>query len=537
MPNCPIFVDWLTAWPSRWPSLTGFLGFSLAFVAALSPATMNHRVLPPAPDAAVPLCPRPRNRSAGRNRRSERELNRGSAQPAIALLALLCLAIFVVCSWTTEVPDNAANSTTSADHQARQQDSTACGDAAPGNSPQSTHPLRTRRSIGKATPEKFGRNSAAIRRGAEKPAESLSLLAPLSGARTGLAELEKKASLWCAGALSLPEHDVLCDASDGRLDRWDFLSAVLVVGGTSSQELETWRCRLQTHIEKLQRTLQAKSTDSERLACVFAYLHQEILCGGYQLQATNLALALDEGRFNCVSATILFKLLADAVGLDVKFWQSPTHAFCRVQCGDSWVPVESTCPTWLESLAQHSRTRVDFTEGLAKIGSDPTASLPILRQKGVVGTAIDLVQTGREISETQMLGTIYYNRGVDALVSRQYEFALLANLWAVKLDAENRAAQDNLLASLNNWAITLAEQGRFAEGAERLQVALRYRPDSAAVQGNLYRVYREWTSAKQDDCSSEELSQIVRDAIRSLPDVPQCDSLREKLSQLTQPPR
>lgn len=498
---------------------------------------MNHRVLPTAvPSDAVPPCP-PRDRSAGRHGRCEPELRRGSAHPAIAILALLCLAIFVVCALTKETPDPAANSKAYTGHQASQEDLTDRGAASPSDSSQPAHPLRTRRSIGKATPEKLGRNSGVARTMAEKSAESTPVSASFSGEQTALVELEKKASLWCAGALSLPEEDVLRDASDGSLDRWDFLSAVLVAGGTSPQEMETWRHRLQMHIEKLQGTLQAQSTDSERLACVFAYLHKEILCGGYQLQATNLARALNEGRFNCVSATILFKLLADAVGLDVKFWQSPTHAFCGVRCGDAWLPVESTCPTWLESLAQRSRASLDFPESLEKTGSASPGSHTILPQKVAVGAGMDIVQTGREISETQMLGTIYYNRGVDALVSRQYQFALLANLWAVKLDAENRAAQDNLLASLNNWAITLAEQGRFAEGAERLQVALRYRPDSAAVQGNLYRVYREWTHARRDDSSSEELSQIVRDAIRSLPEAPQCDSLREKLSQLTQPLR
>ena len=54
-----------------------------------------------------------------------------------------------------------------------------------------------------------------------------------------------------------------------------------------------------------------RGTPRQRAEAVFAFLHQSILRGGYDLQASDLRQAFDHGRFNCVTASLLFNCLAE----------------------------------------------------------------------------------------------------------------------------------------------------------------------------------------------------------------------------------
>ena len=53
-------------------------------------------------------------------------------------------------------------------------------------------------------------------------------------------------------------------------------------------------------------------------------MHARLLRGGYQIDATDLAGVLEEGRFNCVSASVLYCYLAGRFGLDARVgWSCP----------------------------------------------------------------------------------------------------------------------------------------------------------------------------------------------------------------------
>ena len=56
-------------------------------------------------------------------------------------------------------------------------------------------------------------------------------------------------------------------------------------------------------------------TPRQQIEAVFEFMHRHILRGGYDLAYTDLRRILDEGRFNCLSATVLFDYLAGRVGV------------------------------------------------------------------------------------------------------------------------------------------------------------------------------------------------------------------------------
>ena len=75
-------------------------------------------------------------------------------------------------------------------------------------------------------------------------------------------------------------------------------------------------------------------------------MHRRVLRGGYDLAYTDLRRVLDEGRFNCISATVLFNYLAGQCGLECRGLEMPGHAMSRVLLADGPVDVETTCPQW-----------------------------------------------------------------------------------------------------------------------------------------------------------------------------------------------
>ena len=81
-------------------------------------------------------------------------------------------------------------------------------------------------------------------------------------------------------------------------------------------------------------------------------MHREILTGGYDPAANQLSRLFDEGKFNCVSATVLFNALAADCGLTARAIELPTHAYSVVAAGDQSLIVETTCPTWFEESQQ-----------------------------------------------------------------------------------------------------------------------------------------------------------------------------------------
>lgn len=74
---------------------------------------------------------------------------------------------------------------------------------------------------------------------------------------------------------------------------------------------------------------------------LLAALHQRFL-RVYVSRQSNLPRTLNDGTFNCVSATLLFNGLAARFGLTTEVVDSRTHAYARARLGSRWVEVETT---------------------------------------------------------------------------------------------------------------------------------------------------------------------------------------------------
>jgi tetratricopeptide (TPR) repeat protein len=240
------------------------------------------------------------------------------------------------------------------------------------------------------------------------------------------------------------------DASDGQLDEHSMAEAALIAGGMdNASELAAHLQRIANWQAELRRNVRPDDVPDEQAAAIHRFMHERILVGGYQSDASNLAALLDRGVYNCVSGTVLFLALADNRELNAYAVQMPGHVMVEVQTDGGNLRVETTCRNWFS------------------------------QQKEV----IDEEQERRTLDPVQLIATLYHNRGVAQLSAGDYSGAIAANLAALELDPACLPARDNLLAALNNWAVDLAKKQQFSDATVLLDrgqlLAPDYRPFAA----------------------------------------------------------
>ena len=306
------------------------------------------------------------------------------------------------------------------------------------------------------------------------------------------------------GKLLPLEEKLLADAADGRLDEHTLLGAALIAGGVEdAQRVAQYRAKLDGLVDRLQRSGKVTGPARRKARAIFEFMHGQVLRGGYQLNSSDLGAALDEGRFNCVSASVLFNCLAERFGLEVCGLEIPGHAMSRVVLSEGVLDIETTCPRWFD-LMHDPEKQADLVE-------QTTGFRHPRNQKQSAAQR-------REVSGTGLVATIYYNRGVDLLAAGKYAGALAANAKALRLDPTNTTARGNLLATLNNWAISLGRSGRHAEAVARLRLGLTLDPAYETFAANFVHVHHQWAETL---CRGERFQEALDLLVRAEEESPQ----------------
>jgi len=304
------------------------------------------------------------------------------------------------------------------------------------------------------------------------------------------------------GRLCPLEKRLFADAADRRLDEFPLLEAGLIASGVEKPgRLAHYRRRFDALIDELLPRIVKGSKPPQQAQTVFEFLHGRVLTGGYQLESTDLRAALDKGRFNCVSASVLFGCLAEACGLDVCGLEMPGHAMSRLRLADGPLDVETTCARWFTLL------------------DDPAGQAEAVRRTLGEDLSRRYAQA-REVSPVEMAAMIYYNRGVDLLAASRFEDAAVANAKALRLDPASTTARGNLLATINNWAIALSAAGRYAEAAELLRCGRSFDPTFEAFSLNFVHVHHEWSQSLCREGRFGEAVGLLERAAAERPDLP-----------------
>jgi tetratricopeptide (TPR) repeat protein len=262
--------------------------------------------------------------------------------------------------------------------------------------------------------------------------------------------------------------------------------------------LRRYEDRLMALLDDLRTSIDRRQSPERQAERVFDFLHRQVLRGGYRLECTDIRLALDGGRFNCVSATVLFNCLADGVGLHCCGLEMPGHAMNRVLLPGGKMDLETTCPRWFQLL----HDPIKQTEAVSK----------------TLGTTVkpDYSQL-REVTSVQLTAMIYYNRGVDLLAEKRFAAAAAVNAKALRLDPQNATARGNFLATLNNWSIDLSAAHDYTAAVELLHTGMAFDCRYPAFQQNFAYLHHEWSESLCAAGRYAEAAELLRAATAEMP--------------------
>ena len=329
------------------------------------------------------------------------------------------------------------------------------------------------------------------------------------------------------------EEQFFADAADGQLDDFSPLGAALVASGVADAEsLAEYEQKAAALADELRQSGKVAGTARQQAEAIFNFLHRRILRGEYHIAPTDLRRTLDNGQFNCVSASVMFNYLAGEFGLNCRGLELPGHAMSRVilpeKTGDcpltSPLDIETTCPTWFRMIGDPKRQAAGAGKGDSPRPTSgrcpPERPGGCFAQMGTVPFSRESADRSkaREVSPIEIAAMIYYNRGVDLLGEKRFAEAAAVNAKALRLDPTNAIARGNLLATLNNWSIELGNDERFAEAIDVLRQGLTLDAKFAAFAQNYVHVHHLWVEHLCRVGQYDEALDILSRAEAEMPD-------------------
>jgi hypothetical protein len=263
------------------------------------------------------------------------------------------------------------------------------------------------------------------------------------------------------------------DASDGHWDEHTLFAASVIASGVASEAELRGTCDLFAVVAaELKTEPGPTATAEQRAEKTLAFLHRRLLSNGYDLYATELPHVLATGRYNCVSATVLFNCLAAEAGLKVCALRLPSHTCTELAAGNQRIRVETTRADWF--LVRDRAPNHADSDGETFVAGARTQTRP-----------------NETISDVALVAMIYYNRGVEALRRTDSRAAIELNRRALWLDPHNTDARGNLLAALGKQAIKLAARREYSAAIELVDEGLRIEPNHEPLRQNRAYIDRQ----------------------------------------------
>ena len=240
------------------------------------------------------------------------------------------------------------------------------------------------------------------------------------------------------------EEALFEDTRDGRLNRVGLEQAILIASEIDQDHLPLYVQKIDSLYNQIAlRYPMKKFSPFQKGQTILKFLHQTVL-RHYDASATEIQTALDTGKYNCVSATLLFNILCSRFGVRTAGVEVPTHLYAILfdpALKNGSVEVQTTSPQGF------------FIKGF-------------FRNEFIYDSAIQTWQGKRTITDVELIGVVYYNRGIYWIKQKAFGRALPFYQKALTLDP--RFPQlDLLVADLYTaWGNVFFQNQKFEQSAQ-----------------------------------------------------------------------
>lgn len=303
--------------------------------------------------------------------------------------------------------------------------------------------------------------------------------------------------------LSEDEAALIADVKDGKLQKWSFAEAALLVSGVHDPaKRKAYLAQIDALADEANKQLAGVETVEAKGDKLLRWLHTRALGRGYVAGQTDLHPVLDGQQFNCVSSALLYNVLAHRLGLDVRGVQVPHHAFSIVYEGTRHFDVETTTPRGFNPLR------------------DKAAVAEFEKQTGFVYVPDSARDLRREVADAGLLALVCYNHGVSHYEAKRYPEALAAYFRALSLDRDLASAAKNALVTLAVWGLAESKADRFAAAQAVVRTGLELAPNDARLRYARVRIWSEQAEREFQRGGPDAGLAVLRQAVVAAPDGP-----------------
>ena len=265
------------------------------------------------------------------------------------------------------------------------------------------------------------------------------------------------------------------DILDGELNQFSDIEAAFIISGADSQsKLQqglNWFNSLLQDIEEKNLIEFDKVASAEKL---FLYFHTSIL-KKYREKATTLFDIKEKGEFNCVSATVLYNLTCDELGLSTHAFETPTHVYTIFSNFTDNVMVENTTSMGFNIMKNLKR----YSQYLARY----------YPEKLTLKIGLDRLyyyenSKGREISNTELLGLICYNLAIFNAKLKNYAKAYSYVELAQLFNQDSRSNRKFEISLYYRWGKQLFNTSKYYQAFELMADAFYRYPENDDFKKN-----------------------------------------------------
>jgi len=244
------------------------------------------------------------------------------------------------------------------------------------------------------------------------------------------------------------------DLDNQSLDDFSHIETAFILSGANHKDSLTACMRwYQNALETLQASPLDPFKPEASARSVFIYLNTAHL-KKYEKKSTTLLDIMRTKTFNCVSATILFNLLCEDVGLETQAFETPTHVYTLFTQYDKRIMVENTTSMGfniINNLQNYSKYLAQYypKNQVLKIGLDRLY--------------FHEHSQGRQIDNTELLGLMAYNQAYFAREKDQFDKAYDWVLLAQMLNGDSRSNIRFEKSLYYQWGKMLVDASRFEE--------------------------------------------------------------------------
>lgn len=269
------------------------------------------------------------------------------------------------------------------------------------------------------------------------------------------------------------ELQLLDDIAAGNLTDRQLADAFLIASGENDVEARKNHLK---QIDQLTSELRKATAGQELMAkgdTILKTLHSGAMSAGYETKQSSLSVLLETKKFNCVSSTVLFALLARRLGLKVEGLEFPGtsyssgHVFAIVVDGEKRIDVETT--------------NADGFNSRAKIAAS-----------GATAFGQEDITRGHKIDMKGLLLSTFNNRATEAGRSGQLAEAMRLRLMMLAVAPENVDAQDGFTGVFVNWIADRIKAEKYEQAVIVGRLGMQLAPECRDLKNNLQTAFERW---------------------------------------------